>query len=87
MQNTGIRFSIVANAPRKDPDEVFNAYGREGLEQAIEQTVSYASFAFDYLKNSTISTTTRIRSSTLAPWSRSFERPSNRSNRMRRLKS
>lgn len=51
VQNTGIRFSIVANAPRKDPDEVFNAYGREGLEQAIEQTVSYASFAFDYLKN------------------------------------
>lgn len=50
-REAGIRFSIVANAPRKDPDEVFGAYGQEGVLNAVESTISYAQFAFDYLES------------------------------------
>lgn len=46
----GIRFSIVAGAPEKDPDEVFLKHGRQAVLDAIEHTVSYAEFAMDYLQ-------------------------------------
>ena len=45
-----IPFSIVTSAPRKDPDEVFIAYGRDGVLEAVRNTSSFSAFAFEYLQ-------------------------------------
>lgn len=47
----GLRFSIVSQSDSKDPDEIFIAHGKEGLENALSRTVSYVDFAFDYLRS------------------------------------
>lgn len=46
----GIRFSFVHTTQAKDPDDIFIEKGAEALQQAVNSTISYAEFAFDYLQ-------------------------------------
>ena len=45
----GLHFVIVNNRTKKDPDEIFEEQGKEGLEALISKTVSYVEFLFGYL--------------------------------------
>ena len=47
--DNGLSFSIVNNRSKKDPDEIFNESGKEGLEGLVSKTVSYVQFLFGYL--------------------------------------
>lgn len=45
----GIPFEIVKNNSNRDPDEIFNEYGRDELCSFVKKTISYIDFLFDYL--------------------------------------
>ena len=45
----GLHFEIVNNRTKKDPDEIFEEQGKDGLEALISKTVSYVEFLFGYL--------------------------------------
>lgn len=45
----GVNFVIVNNRTKKDPDEIFDEQGKEGLESLVTKTVSYVEFLFGYL--------------------------------------
>lgn len=45
----GLHFVIVNNRTKKDPDEIFEEQGKDGLEALISKTVSYVEFLFGYL--------------------------------------
>ena len=40
----GLHFVIVNNRTKKDPDEIFEEQGKDGLEALISKTVSYVEF-------------------------------------------
>ncbi len=45
----GLQIQIVKNTTQKDPDEIFDAGGKEELVAFVNKTVSYVDFLFDYL--------------------------------------
>lgn len=47
----GIRFSIVSSDAAKDPDEIFISQGADAVKDAVEGTISFVDFAFDYLQS------------------------------------
>lgn len=48
---SGLDFSIVKNDSKLDPDEIMDAYGKEGLLQTITSTIPFVEFLFTYLMN------------------------------------
>lgn len=47
----GIRFSVVRQSEAKDPDDIFIEKGAKALADAVNSTVSFAEFAYDYLQS------------------------------------
>lgn len=46
-----LSFSVVKNTTGKDPDEIFNAYGKDELYLSVHKTISYVEFLLEYLPN------------------------------------
>lgn len=47
----GISFSVVKNVSGKDPDEIFNEYGKDELFLTVHKTISFVEFLLEYLPN------------------------------------
>lgn len=46
-----LSFTVVKNTTGKDPDEIFNEYGKGELYLSVHKTISYVEFLIEYLPN------------------------------------
>ena len=46
----GLKFQIIKNKTKLDPDEILETYGKEELKSQLSNTISFIDFLFDYLK-------------------------------------
>jgi DNA primase len=46
-----LNFSIVKNTTGKDPDEIFNEFGKDELYLSVHKTISFVEFLLEYLPN------------------------------------
>lgn len=48
--DNGLKFQIIKNKTKLDPDEILETYGKEELKSQLSNTISFIDFLFDYLK-------------------------------------